>query len=236
MINKFNKLIIFIAAAALFSFAEAQVSDMAVPSNAKPPSPAQRSEKTRQQLIDSVCDIATVQSFTDEAVPQNDVNAILTAGINAQSAMNRQPWHFSVVSNKAILKRIADDMAAAMPVGRKPPAGVLPRAQVADAPLVVFVSVDKGSEYDAGLASQAICVAAVMLGYGTKIVSSPTAVLNGVKRDEYKKLLSVPEGKYFAAVILIGKENRTGKNTDGYTGATPRNAFNTVVSFIGKDQ
>ena len=231
-----KKLIILSAAAVFFSYAGAQVLNKASAySNGK--LRLEGREKTQQQLIDAVCDIATVQSFADEAVPQNDVNAILTAGVNAQSAMNRQPWHFSVVSNKSILKRIADDMSAAMPAGRRPPAGAIPRAQVADAPLVIFVSADKGFEYDAGLASQAMCVAAVMLGYGTKIVSSPAAVLNGTKRDTYKKLLSIPEEKYFVAAILIGKENtRTDKNADGYTGATPRNAFDKVVSFIDEDQ
>ena len=65
--------------------------------------------------------------------------------------------------------------------------------------------------------------AAILLGYGTKIVSSPTAVLN---QSEYRELLGIPEDYSAAAVLLVGYADETVDETaDGYTGATGRSEF-----------
>ena len=74
------------------------------------------------QVLSLVTDIPTTQSFTDEAVKEEDVTTILTAGINAPSAMNGQPWHFTAITDQAVLEQIADDMGGGAPAGMQPPA------------------------------------------------------------------------------------------------------------------
>ena len=61
--------------------------------------------------VDLVADIATTQYFTAEAVNEADMETILMAGINAPSAMNGQPWHFSVITDGAVLQQISEDMS-----------------------------------------------------------------------------------------------------------------------------
>ena len=101
------------------------------------------------------------------------------------------------------------------------------KAGIADAPLAIVVSCSDGSEFDAGLACQAMSSAAVLLGYGTKIVSSPTAVLN---QSEYRELLGIPEDYSAAAVLLVGYADETVDETaDGYTG---RSEFDSVVTYV----
>ena len=51
--------------------------------------------KSAQGVVE---DIPTIQAFLDEPVPDSDLQKIVNAGINSQSAMNGQPWHFSVVT------------------------------------------------------------------------------------------------------------------------------------------
>ena len=58
-----------------------------------------------------VMDIATTQYFTDDAVSEDDIEKILLAGSNAPSAMNGQPWHFSVITDETVLQQIADGMS-----------------------------------------------------------------------------------------------------------------------------
>ncbi|MBP3710461.1 MAG: nitroreductase family protein [Treponema sp.] len=185
-----------------------------------------------RSLIDIVRDMPTVQYFTNETVSQTDIEHIVQSGVNAQSAMNKQPWHFSVVTDALVLQRIADDLRSGMP-GMQSAPQKLAKAQIADAPLVIIISADKGSEFDAGLACQIMCVAAVARGYGTKIISSPTIVLNGERQNEYKTLLGIPSEKSVVAALLIGKEDASiDKHADGYTGATPRNPSSETVSYI----
>ena len=74
------------------------------------------------QALSLVTDIPTTQYFTDEAVKEEDVTTILTAGVNAPSAMNGQPWHFTAITDQAVLQQIADDMGGGFPAGMQPPA------------------------------------------------------------------------------------------------------------------
>ena len=228
-----------------------------------------------------VADIATTQYFTDEAVNDADIELIVQAGLNAPSAMNGQPWHFSVITDAAVLQQINEGMSFGggmpsmgampgdnppadmkmpegmeMPEGFAPPAGdegfappAAPggegfappsgfggggaKAGLTDAPVVIVVSCKAGSELDAGLACQNMSVAAQLLGYGTKIISSPTMALNGEKQCEYRELLGIPEDMAAAAVLLIGHEDSSvDESIDGYTGATARNPLNDMVSYI----
>ena len=73
------------------------------------------------QALSLVTDIPTTQYFTDEAVKEEDVTTTLTAGVNAPSAMNGQPWHFTAITDQATLQQIADDMGGGFPAGIQPP-------------------------------------------------------------------------------------------------------------------
>ena len=55
-------------------------------------------------------EVKTTQFFTDEKVADGDVEKILSAGINAPSAMNTQPWHFTAVTDKEVADKLADAM------------------------------------------------------------------------------------------------------------------------------
>lgn len=233
-------------------------------------------------------DIATTQYFTEEAVAQADVETIVQAGVNAPSAMNGQPWHFSVITDKAVLEQISGGIGGGMnfggmapsgsgenmtppampegmekpedmnfpdgmempegmnfPGGMETPEGMTPpaapqggfggtaKAGITDAPLVIVVSCANGSELDAGLACQNMSATAQLLGYGTKIISSPTMVLNGSDQDTYRELLGIPQDYSAAAILLIGHEDTSvDTNADGYTGATARNSAEQVVTYI----
>lgn len=190
-------------------------------------------------------DIPTVQSFSEEAVSSDDISRFVTAGINAPSAMNKQPWHFTVVTNKEVLQQIASDMSVGRPAGApagKPddgdkkdkapapaPTGTGPKAGIADAPVAIVISCKEGSEFDAGLACESMSDMANVMGYGTKIVSSPTIALNGEKKDEYKSILNIPDDQSAVAVLLVG---HPADSIDTSSGATERNTYDDVVSLV----
>ena len=211
-------------------------------------------------------EVKTTQFFTEEKVADEDAEKILSAGVNAPSAMNTQPWHFTAVTDEETQKKLADAIVSmkppamkdgeagtppAMPEGMegkqppadapkdapKPPEGgsgfsKMPnKAGIGDAPLTIVISCKEGSELDAGLAVQNMSAEAQLLGYGTKIMTAPTMALNN---DEYKEMLSVPEGQKIAAVIIVGKPATGKDNTDAVSSATTRNAFGDMVTIISK--
>ena len=163
-------------------------------------------------------DLPTVQAYTDEPVAEEDIQKIVNAGINSPSAMNYQPWHFSVVTDPEVLKEIAEiDMSSGAQAG------------VADAPLAIVISCTDGSLFDAGLATQAISIEAQLLGYGTKIFAAPTVTMNGEKLPYFRELLGFPEDQTVACVIIIGREDH---NPDAVSQASTRFDQKDMVTYI----
>jgi len=82
------------------------------------------SDTASSNAVELISDIPTSQYFTDDAVKEDDIETILMAGVNAPSAMNGQPWHFSVITDAAVLQQISDGMSDGMGFGGKmPPTG-----------------------------------------------------------------------------------------------------------------
>jgi len=86
-----------------------------------------------------------------------------------------------------------------------PDASGAAKAGIADTPLVIIVSCKDGSALDAGLVTQNMSAEAQLLGYGTKIIASPTIALNGEKQTEYRELLGIPDDMSAVCMLLIGK-------------------------------
>ena len=63
-----------------------------------------------------------VREFTTDTVDQRTILELIDAAVQAPSAVNEQPWVFSVIRDKAVLDRISKEAKAHML--RTPPAGV----------------------------------------------------------------------------------------------------------------
>lgn len=127
-----------------------------------------------------------------------------------------------------------------MPSGNAMPQGVpgagsgSAKAALGDSPVAVIVYMNENSSspnasFDCGLACQNMVIAANALGYGTKIISSPTMSLNGENHDALCEKLGVDPSLSAVAVLLIGIADT---EVDGATGATTRSAIEEKVSFV----
>ena len=83
------------------------------------------------------------------------------------------------------------------------------------------------ASFDCGLATQNMVIAASALGYGTKIVSSPTMTLNGANHDALCEKLGVDKAYTAVAVLLIGQPE-----LDATTSASVRSEMEEKVSFV----
>lgn len=185
-----------------------------------------QSAASSQSTENGVGDIATVQYFTDEAVNSEDLTKIVTAGLNSPSGMNNQPWHFSVVTDKALLTELGEAMSANMPDAAK----AMNKAGIGDVPAVIVVSGSEDSSLDVGIACGVMCAEADLLGYGTKIASSPANTLN---QDNYKQKLGIPDGYNAITTVFVGKEDTSvDTSVDGYTAATERNAAEDMITYV----
>ena len=225
-----------------------------------------------EETINAILTAGTTQAFTADAVPDEDLNAILEAGLSASSAINQQPWYFAVVTDQAVMEEINSSVSsggapaegaeasegaelpedAELPEGAElpenaaelsegeapesaPEASASAKAALGDSPVAVIIYMDENTaspnaSFDCGLACQNMVIAANALGYGTKIVSSPTMALNGENHDALCETLGVDTSLTAVAVLLIGTPDA---EVDGATGASERSAIEEKVSFVG---
>lgn len=158
-------------------------------------------------IINNIMTRTSIRSFTDEALNDEQIETILRAGMAAPSAVNKQPWKFVVVKNRAKLKEIADSIGPSRPA--------------ASAACVIAVCGDMtktldgiGRDFwihDCSAATENILLAAHALGLG--------AVWMGIFPDTdrvktVRSILDIPETQEILSLVAIGHpaENPTPKD------------------------
>ena len=148
-----------------------------------------------QAAINNIMTRTSIRQYTDETVSKADIETMLRAGMAAPTAVNRQPWHFVAVTDKAKLAELA---------GRR--GGMIKQAGVA---IVVCGNMDKAMQgpgqafwvQDCSAATENILLAANAIGLG--------AVWTGCypmddRVAEVSKTLKLPETIVPLCVIAIG--------------------------------
>ncbi len=62
----------------------------------------------KNDMISCILTRRSIRKYSDEQIDEKLIRQVLEAAMHAPSAVNRQPWHFIVTSNKERLKKIAD--------------------------------------------------------------------------------------------------------------------------------
>jgi len=152
---------------------------------------------------------APANGFLSGAIPKADLDQIIRAGVRAPSARNLQPWHFTVVQNLALAKKMV--------------------SQTVDGNVLIVVSATGDGKtngvqiLDCALAVQSIYLAAQALGYGSRIYTGPMDEIN----KNLKAELALPSGHSAVALVRVGKVEKL----DAVSGASPRKPVENVVTY-----
>jgi len=139
--------------------------------------------------FEAVRTVLAVRSYQDKPVPDAVVQRIVEAGRLTGSGMNRQPWHFIVVRDKNMLRRLGA-LASSGPY-------------VAQAPLAIVVAIEKTrfAVSDASRAIQSMMLTAWAEGVGSNWVG-----FGGI--DRAKSLLGIPAELDVLAILSFGYPTR----------------------------
>jgi len=129
-----------------------------------------------------------VRKFTEQPLPEEVILAILNAGRRAQSSKNSQPWHFIAITDKAILKQIAE-------CGEW--AGHLAGAALGVAILTPEPTAKFQTMFDAGQAAAYMQLAAWELGVGSCLASIYEA-------ERARQILAFPAEWHLRIAISFG--------------------------------
>ena len=151
------------------------------------------------------------RAYETTPLTQEQLDALLRAAVESPSAVNRQPWHYTVVCNQALLDEINKAVWEQMmkrDAGRRSPRFADKDFHVFyHAPTVIFISGMPDNPYtpiDGGIAVENIALAAESLGLGSVILGMPRDAFAGDRAEEFKKALLFPEGWDFVIAIAVG--------------------------------
>jgi nitroreductase len=151
------------------------------------------------------------RAYETTPLTEEQLDAILQAAVESPSAVNRQPWHFTVVRNQALLdemnKAVWEQMMKRDPQKRSPRFADSSFHVFYHAPTVIVISGMPDNHYtqiDGGIAVENIALAAESMGLGSVILGMPGDAFKGEKADYFRKALKFPEGWDFVIAIAIG--------------------------------
>lgn len=165
-------------------------------------------------LIQAIRERRAVRDFTAQPVSQLVLRQLVTAASWAPSAMNEQPWRFTIVTDAALLDEISGRAKAWM-------LRHMPELRLANhfrdllsdpafhlfyhAPALVIISAPAEQQWsaeDCALAAQNLMLAAVEFGLGTCWIGFAQGWLAS---EEGRALLDLGSGKLVVAPIIVGQ-------------------------------
>jgi nitroreductase len=164
-------------------------------------------------LIEAIYNRRAVRDYTPDAIPEDQLRALIVAAIQAPTAMHREPWSFCVVRDQALLQHISDQ--AKIHMLRSSPAGLVPHhfeAILSDAsfhifyhaPAMILISATEAgpwSDTDCALAAENLMLAACGAGLGSCWVGFAQGWLG---TPEGKAALGLPATHSPVAPIIVG--------------------------------
>lgn len=143
--------------------------------------------------IETIMQRRSIRKYKQDEISQEDWDKILESGRQAPSAANRQPWHFVIVRDEELKRKVATACSG--------------QSWMSDAHVILAgignPDASKGStgrfwyEVDVSIAMQNMILAATSLGYGT-------CWIGAFDEGQVKELLKVPEEMRVVALTPIG--------------------------------
>lgn len=165
-------------------------------------------------VMEAIKSRRAIRSFEDKPVPDAAIQTMLEAATYAPSAINIQPWKFTIVTNREVMKHLSDAAKPAL-IGMLPDVGdeglMGLKKRLSDpqynifynAPLLIFISGIKSPYvvYDCSMAAQNMMLVAYTLGLGSCWIGTAVGIANSPK---VKSELGVPEDHEVHAAIIFG--------------------------------
>ena len=160
----------------------------------------------------AIRDRYSCRDFSGVPLSKEQVTALAEAALAAPSAMNLQPWHIIIITDKALLEEYdADAMSILKDSNPEAYKRMADRGGSIfyNAPCLVLIAKDDSGygALDSGIASQNVALAAHGMGLGSVICGMARSPLQGPRAKEWTKRLQIPEGYSFGMSVCVGVAN-----------------------------
>lgn len=157
-----------------------------------------------EAVVKTIMERRSIRKYKPQPVEREKMQTIVECGVNAPNAMNRQPWEVRVVDNPDFINGVTELYKKEQPKVAEDPNF---KNMFRNAPTVVFIGrdVQSGSaEFDCGLLSENMMLAAQSMGIGSCCLGSPAAFMRSPAVAKYLKKLGFSEGYELLYCIAFG--------------------------------
>lgn len=157
-----------------------------------------------EAVVKTIMERRSIRKYKPQPVEREKMQTIVECGVNAPNAMNRQTWEVRVVDNPDFINGVTELYKKEQPKVAEDPNF---KNMFRNAPTVVFIGrdVQSGSaEFDCGLLSENMMLAAQSMGIGSCCLGSPAAFMRSPAAAEYLKKLGFSEGYELLYCIAFG--------------------------------
>jgi nitroreductase len=145
-------------------------------------------------LLDLIKQRRSVRKFTDQPVSDEQLRVVLEAAVAAPTRLDVQPWHFVVLRDKALQKRLAESLRL--------------HAYLEAAPVVIAVwgEPERTSTWlmDCSAAIENLLLAAQAVGLGAVWVGGPDVTLWGATEELLRREIGAPQDVRLVSLIAMG--------------------------------
>lgn len=163
-------------------------------------------------LINGIIERRSIRKYTADKVTKDKLELVMKAALYAPSAMNTQPWHFTVIQNAGVIDRMTSALKSASQ-HESVPDFLAPRVNTPQytvnygAPVFIIVSGDpsRGTTInDCTLAAGNIMLAAYSIGLGSCWINQLNVVCDVPEFRTLLTELGVPEDHKVYASVCMG--------------------------------
>ena len=141
-------------------------------------------------VLEQIRKVRQARQYKPDPVPQDVIDQLLEIARWTSSARNIQPWHFIVITDKEMLRRLSQIRT--------------PINWMADAPLGIAIVLDGEARdteaYDEGRVTERVLIAARLLGLG----GGTAWYGDDAQQAQAKEILGIPADRTARSVITIG--------------------------------
>lgn len=148
------------------------------------------------EVLDAIRRRRTIRKYTDEGVTQEQVDTLLEMAMTAPNRLNQQPWHFFVIRDKDLQRKL-DDLIALHPY-------------LESAPVLIAVGarpeLSTTWRMDLSAAIENMLIAATSMDLATSWVGNPDSTEWSAVEDLLREALHIPAQRNvrIPALIAVG--------------------------------
>ncbi|HSQ98049.1 MAG TPA: nitroreductase family protein [Rickettsiales bacterium] len=133
----------------------------------------------------------SIRQFNKKEISQQDIDKILSAGMTAPSAMNKQSWRIVLITDDKIKQKITEISKYAQ--------------MVKDSPLSILVCGDKEASFgECWIFDCSACIQNMLLSACALGIGSVWTGINTEQRKEFAKLFNLPDNIIPHSLVVFG--------------------------------